>query len=177
MKLNKISAKEVYIIFFGNHQFEDENGCLYNNFQTFYNTYILTESNMLTSEIYPEPPAYFTSLYEKNHSEILNFHDYSIRKTTFTHSLKQFYLPKSCDVLTEERIYWISPKEFIIEKIINLNGLPFSDRFTPRIVYQIIESADSLSTTINTGHYVHYTRDTPFKSKINQTTDSQNVKN
>lgn len=71
---------------------------------------------MSYSEIVPEPPLYFTNLYDNNKLEIIDFPEFSTRKSSFTHKIKEAFMPKSCECFLEEKIYWVSPKEILIEK-------------------------------------------------------------
>lgn len=90
---------------------------------------------MRFTEISPDPPVYFTNLYENNKLEIIDFTEYSIRKCTFTHPIKEIFMPKSCECNLEEKIYWVSPKEILIERDITFEGIPLSNNITPRVVY------------------------------------------
>lgn len=116
MTLKNISAKEIYLLFFGNNVFEDENEKTYSNFGIYYNTHALKEQNLSYSQITPEPPLYFTNLFDNNKLEMIDFKEFSTRKCTFTHIIKEQFMPKSCECSIEEKIYWVSPKEILIEK-------------------------------------------------------------
>ncbi|EAR98876.1 GRAM domain protein (macronuclear) [Tetrahymena thermophila SB210] len=177
--IKNVSAKEIYILFFGNNIFEDEKQVAYTNFGMYYNTTVLNELNMVYSDIVPEPPLYFTNLYDNNKLEIIDYAEYSTRKCTFTHIIKEPFMPKSCDCFIEEKIYWVSPKEILIERELAFQGIPLSSHFNPRVIYQILETgeSDQIKTQIRSGYYIHYVKDTWFKSKIDKTSDEENIKN
>lgn len=96
---------------------------------------MLKESNVSYSEIFPEPPLYFTNLFDNNKLEMINFNEFSTRKCIFSSKTKELCMPKNCECIIEEKIYWVSPKEILIEMELSFKDIPLSSNFHPRIIY------------------------------------------
>ena len=88
----------------------------HDNFSTFYAKEILKEKDVICGEIYPEPPLFFSDLYCNDTLEILTKPEFSQRNSSFTHVSKDSLFPSTCKCALKEKIYWISPKEFLVER-------------------------------------------------------------
>lgn len=140
VSLPGITAKEVFLLFFGNNAFEDDKKKRYVNFSAFYNLTVAKELDMTFTEIHPAPPVYFSNLYENNKLEVVDYADFSQRTCSFRHPISEPFMPKTCDCVMKERIHWVSPAEFIIDRELTLQGIPLASSFSPQVLYIIRES-------------------------------------
>ena len=60
-----------------------------------------------------------------------NFEDYSFREYRFIHPLEKMpFAPKECQCDMKDKIFWISDKEFVMEREGFVSKAPYSDTFT-----------------------------------------------
>lgn len=79
----------------------------------------MKEKEAVFSDIYPDPPQFYSDLFSKEVKQILNCPDYSERTLEFTHYGKSALSPSKTKCLIKEKIYFLTPYEFIIVKDIS----------------------------------------------------------
>jgi hypothetical protein len=132
-------VREVFTLFFSNNEFISPTNKKYRNFIEFYMVDFLKDRDIEISEILPPPPDYFNSLFSPNKLEMLEYPETSIRTFSFTHPVEKkiIFMPDSCKCKIQEEMFWASPDHFYMTRKLNITGLPMSDGFEPRVLYEI----------------------------------------
>jgi hypothetical protein len=137
-------VREIFILFFSNNEFISPLNKVYRNFAEYYMVDFLKDREIDISEIEPPPPDYFNSLYSPNKLQILEYPESSRRTFKFIHPVEKkiMFMPDSCKCNVNEELIWASPDHFYMIRKLNIVGLPMSDGFEPRVLYEVVKVDD-----------------------------------
>lgn len=130
-----IPAKEVF-----KHLFKDE------EFVTKY-LKLRGDTDIQTEAWNPAPPSYYLD----SEGDIWN--SVSKRKFNYVHPVgtKMPMMPKSCNCIENQEVFFISKTEFILDSHVNITGLPGSDTFQAHMRWHVTEQDGASRVTVEYG--------------------------
>ncbi|KRX07849.1 hypothetical protein PPERSA_10133 [Pseudocohnilembus persalinus] len=161
-----INVQEFYLLFFSNQEFQKYSvGTVYSNFFEFYQIECQKEYNIKITQIVPEPPLIYQSIYSDEKLQIASCPLTSTRSITYVHPLeKSIIMPDKINGLIKDKFYWVSDSHFILERVLSYNGVKMADSFEVRVIFDLVQKGDDIELT--SGYYINFIKKSWFKGKI-----------
>ncbi|EAR85175.2 GRAM domain protein (macronuclear) [Tetrahymena thermophila SB210] len=168
--LENTHTREVFIEIFSDKQYKD-----YQSFSHFYQQTYIKDTNIDITPWQPAPSSIYTDVSSTNYQEFLESNQFSTKTNQFIHPVREKVPmgPKTCQVNSEEKIFWLSSEEILIQREFKVSKVPMADCFTTQNFYHIQQTGPT-TVKITFGFFINFVKSSMFKSLIVKSSGSEN---
>ncbi|KAL4493634.1 hypothetical protein ABPG72_004127 [Tetrahymena utriculariae] len=168
--LENTHAREVFIEIFSDKQHKE-----YASFSHFYQQTYIKDTNIEITQWSPAPSSIYTDLSSTNYQEFLESNQFSTKTNQFIHPVREKVPmgPKTCQVNSEEKIFWLTSEEILIQREFKVSKVPMADCFTTQNFYHIQQTGPT-TVKITFGFFINFVKSSMFKSLIVKSSGSEN---
>ena len=167
-------VEDVYRILFSDDiiSFKGKN---YKGYWEYFKVVKSEDINYSMSALDPPPPKFFQT--SENVEELVNAPHFSERKIEFTHPVRKTgipFMPKTCPVKENHKLYWISNKEFRLVCDVKTEKIPYTDCFYICLCY-IITQHESKNIEIVVRFKIVWIKSTILKDTIEKRVTGETI--